>query len=306
MGVHEEVWGKEVASKLYPNNSIVKKAQNDDKYATAKKVTLVVAGADPEVLLDNSTYPLVPTNRTDAVVEYDVRKLESRPTLLNVGLEDISLSYDKRQDVLKSHRASLQTKSTQYCIDTWAPSGTITDRVIRTAGADRKAIVKGATGNRKMITLEEIITAAELLDELDVPEAGRIAFFPAKMKNDLLRIPDIRKSDAFGQIVLPTGKVDTIAGFMIMWRSQAAVYDNVANPSALNMLANNTLDDANAAALFYHPAFVRKGFYKAQVTIGQKMPEYSGGRSLNAVMRMGATPAYNDYMGIVSVVEDHP
>lgn len=305
MGVNQQVWAAEIKEKLFPNNSIVNESTNDDQYATAEKVIIPIAGSTPQVLKNNTNYPLAPVKRTDSTLEYNIDKLETKPNVM-VGLEELSLSYDKRQSIMSNHVKALNTKSATYCIHKWSPLGSITDRVIRTTGGDRDAIVKSATGKRKLIVLDNIITAAEILDSLDVDEDGRVAFLPAKMKNDLMRISDIRKKETFGIETLPNGMVTKIMGFKIMYRSEAAVYNNAASVAPIDLLVGSpTLTDANAAGLFYHPDFVRKGFYNVQANVGQPQPEYSGGQSFNAIMKMGASPAYLDYLGVVALVEDH-
>lgn len=306
MPINIQVWARELAKKLFPDNSITNNAKNDDKYATASKVTLPQAGANPDVLVNNTSYPLTPVQRTDTILEYPVDTLETVPHIIT-GLEELSLSYDKRADILASHVASLNTKSAVYCIHKWSPAATITDRVLRTTGAARPAIVKGASGDRKMIELAQIIEAAALLDDADVPEDGRILFLPARMKNDLLKIADVRKKETFGIETLPSGIVARIMGFKIMYRSQAGIYDNAVNPVAVDMLASPapTLTDVNAAALAFHPDFVRKGFYNAKVNIGHPQASYSGGQDMNAIMKLGASPSYTDFTGVISIVEDH-
>jgi len=302
MSVNQKVWAAEIKDQLFPNNSVVNMSENDDKYATAESVVLPIAGGNPKVLLDNNTYPLVPERRVDTVIEYTVSKLETVPTVI-VGLEELSLSYDKRLSVQKAHVASLNTKSATYCINQWSPQSSAGGHIIRTTGGDRTAIVLGATGLRKMIMLDNIITAAELMDADDIDEDGRLMFLPAKMKNDLFRIADIKNRSLFGMEVLPNGNVNKIMGFKVMYRSLAGVY-NAAATASLNMLAASpSLANSNAAALFYHPNFVRKGFYDVQPNIGQPMPEYSGGQSMNAIMKMGASPAYANYRGVVALVE---
>ena len=302
-GIHPDVWAAEIAEKLFPNNSIVNESKNDDMYATADVVKLPIAGASPDVLKNNNTYPLTPVRRVDTVLEYPVDKLETRPTVI-AGLETLGLSYDKRLSVQSGHVASLNTQAATYVIHKWSPTGTGA-QILRTTGGDRPAIASGASGVRKLIELDSIISASEILDGLDISEDGRIVFFPAKMKNDLMRIADIRKRSDFGIETLPNGVVSRIMGFRVMYRSQAAVYNNGATPTSVDLLAGAAPTTANAAALFFHPDFVRKAFYAVQANIGQPDPLLSGGEAFNAIMKMGASPTYPDYKGVVALVEEH-
>lgn len=301
-GINQDVWAAEIAEQLFPDNSIVNESKNDDMYATADEVNLPIAGANPDVLVNNTTYPLTPVQRTDTVLRYSVDKLETKPSVV-VGLEQISLSYDKRLSIQAAHVSSLNTKSATYVIGKWAPKTSTGGIIVRTTGADRAAIVKGATGLRKRIQLDDIIQVVEILDEADIDEDGRIAYFPAKMRADLFRIADIRNKSEFGIEVLPNGTVSKIMGFKIMYRSEASVY-NAAGTASLDMLAASpSVATSNAGALFFHPNFVRKGFYAVQANISQPSAEYSGGQSMNAIMKMGASPAYPDFRGVVALVE---
>lgn len=302
-GVNPDVWAAEIRDQLFPDNSIVHESKNDDMYATADLVKLPIAGANPDVLKNNTTYPLTPVRRTDTILEYPVETLETIPHII-AGLETLGLSYDKRRSIQAAHVQSLNTQSATYVIHKWSPTGTGA-QILRTTGADRNAIVSGATGLRKLIELDSIIEASEILDSLDIEEDGRVVFFPAKMKNDLMRISDIRKRESFGIETLPSGIVTKIMGFKVMYRSQAAVYNNGATPTPVDMLAATAPTTANAAALFFHPNYVRKAFYAVQANVGQKDPLLSGGEAFNAIMKMGASPAFPDYKGVVALVEAH-
>lgn len=302
-GIHPDVWAAEIRDKLFPNNSIVNESKNDDMYATADVVKLPIAGDNPDVLKNNTTYPLTPAKRTDTVLEYPIETLETVPHIIP-GLEALGLSYDKRQSILSAHVGSLNTQSATYVIHKWSPTGN-NAQILRTTGGDRTAIVNGATGLRKLIELDSIIEASEILDSMDIDEDGRVVFFPAKMKNDLMRIADIRKRESFGIETLPSGIVTKIMGFKVMYRSQAAVYNNGATPTPVDMLAGSAPTTANAAALFFHPNFVRKAFYAVKANIGQPDPLLSGGEAFNAIMKMGASPAFPDYKGVVALVEAH-
>lgn len=301
--INPDIWAKEITSKLFPDNSIVHHSKNDDKYATADIVKLPIAGALPDVVVNDRNYPRAPTSRVDTILEYSMDKLSTKPNLID-EYEDIGLSYPKRMDIQESHVNSLNTQAVTHVVYKWSPEGAGAN-IIRTTGGDRSPIVSGANGQRKRIKLESFFAAYEIMNSDDVNGDGRICFLPASMMSDLMRITDIRKKETYGIETLPSGVVARIMGYKIYYRSLASVYNNVASPEPVSLLTGTPPTTANAAGLFFHPDFVRKAFYNVKANIGQPDPLLDGGRAFNAVMKMGASPAYPDYKGIVSVVEAH-
>ena len=124
---------------------------------------------------------------------------------------------------------------------------------------------------------------------------------PAEMYNDLLGLDKVLSAEYNQTGKLPTGVVNRLYGFDIWIRSYATSYSNAATP-VLRAPGANALTTANAAALFWHPRFVRfaKGLIKVYSDIDK--PEFYGSL-FSAMVRGGGRKRYSDGRGVVALIE---
>jgi hypothetical protein len=302
MAVQTEVWARDIKEQLFPDDSWVARSESDDAFVDNKTVHRPVAGALPTVERNRSTIPATPAGRTDVTVDYDLSEFTSTPTLIK-DIEEIETSYEKRASVLRQHVRQQNLYCANWLQYVW--SATDAAGIIRTTGADRVAQVTGATGNRKAITLDEFFAAAALLDDMDVPEEGRVVLLPSFMYNDLLasEYETLLRLEFTGKARLTGRDLRELAGFAIYKRGKKNVlsYTNAATPVPRDPAAS-ALTTANAAALFWHPEFVcrAKGMVKAYAD--ENKPEYYGS-IFSTMVRAGGAKCYTDGTGVVAVVE---
>lgn len=130
-------------------------------------IHLVDVGADPDVLIDNTSYPLDIQSLPDGDIAISLHKFETKPTSVTDD-ELYAISYDKMGRVKESHSFSIkeaQMKKAAHAI--CASSHTAKTPVIATTGD-----VDPNTG-RKRITKADLIAMKAKLDALHVPAAGR-------------------------------------------------------------------------------------------------------------------------------------
>jgi len=299
MGIQREIWARDIAENLFPDNSFMARAVDDSEFVEGAVVHLPQSGAKPNVQRNRSVLPAVIAQRTDTDATYNIDEFTSDPTLIK-DADEIETSYNKRQNVLEDHNNQLNTQIAEWMGYNWAP--TQAANYVRTNGADRVAFVAGATGNRKKILLDDWLAAKRLLDNMDVPDDGRrFALVPAEMYNDLLEIDKILSSEFNLTGRLPNGVVNEIFGIKIFKRSSSISYSNAATP-ALRAPDAAALTTANAGVLMWHERFVRRALGSVKVYANEDEAAYYGS-VFSAMALAGGRKRYNDQSGVVAIIE---
>lgn len=302
MAILTEVWARDIAEKLFPNDSFVMNAISDDPWVNNKKVHRPQAGALPTVERNRSVFPAVAAQRSDSDNEYDLDEFTSTPTLIR-DIEEVEVSYNKRSSVLKNHIDVLNLQIANWLMYKW--SGTGASQIIRTTGTDIVSNLPGATGNRKRLTLADVMAARTKFNDADIPEEGRNILIPASMYDQLLLDEaDILISKDFrGDADISNGVLRKLFGFNIYTRGRNNVlrYTNAATPVVKEPGAASATTD-NAACLVWHKDFVARA--KGGVKVYSKIDEPSFyGSIFSALARAGGQKIYTDGTGVLSIVE---
>jgi hypothetical protein len=311
MSLLTEVWSSQISENLYQNNDFMKRATDHSMWVRYKTVHVPQSGAKPTVEKNRSVLPATIGSRTDSELTYNLNQYTADPILIT-NLEELQISYAKRQSVLMNIMSQLQFVVSTQTLYTWAPAGA--SRIVRTSGSTSTLNLPHttATGSRKMLTFNDIQAAKQILDNDYVPAAGRILLIPSYMYNiDLLSISGVIQAESFGQAVAPSGVVARVAGFDIMVRPDVLVYDNTATPVIKGIEGDGSLTSAaatdNGAILAYHPNFVAHAlgsitpYYNAGSN-GSGLPEYYGSIFSAEVMH-GASLLYSNQKGVVAIVQ---
>jgi hypothetical protein len=304
-----EVWVADIKEKLFPSNAFQTQALDDSMFVSNRYVNLANAGNLPKVQRNRTTIPAVMTKRDDEAINYMVHEFTSNPTPIQ-DIEEIETAYNKRQSVLKGHIDMQNLKMANWCQYAWA--ATQSANIIRTTGSTRAAVIPGATSTRKAITLNDIFRAKGILDDMDVPEEGRVMLIPAYMYNDLLAAEktSLVNLQTTGESVVQQGEFIRLLGFQIFKRGKRNVlsYTNAGTP--VPRIATNSEDSeysvltaANAAVLFWHPDFVRRALGAIKVYYNEDDPTLFGS-AFSTMARAGARKAYSDETGVVALVEE--
>lgn len=302
MAIQTEVWARDIAEKLFPSDSFVMKAINDDPWVDNKTVHRPNAGALPAVTVNRTTYPATAARRTDADGSYAMDELTSDPTHIP-DIEEVETNYDKRMSVLGTHINVLNRDSANWLAYKWSP--TIGSNIIRTTGDNTLANLPGATGNRKKLKLEDLMTAKGMMDDMDVPMEGRYILIPASMYNNLVidYKTELMSADFRSEATIKDGNVIKVFGFNVYTRgkSNAPRYTNAATPVPVAPgVAGAT--SHNAAAICWHESFVARAKGAVKVYNDDNNPLYYGS-IFSAMARVGGQIVYNDQSGVVSIVE---
>lgn len=165
--LNKEIWLAEIMEKFYPDWSFLSVVRDLSMFVENNTLNLADAGVDPNVLINNSTYPIPYAQRSDVPLALPMDTYDTENTLVR-NIEEMETSYDKMASVILGHKNALLNKLAQKAAHAYAPSadGTYTP-VLSTSGA--------TDGNNfKKITLDDILRLALAFDKLDAPDTGRI------------------------------------------------------------------------------------------------------------------------------------
>jgi len=136
-------------------------------------------GADPDVLINNNTYPIAVAQRTDTSTAISLFKYDTTNTIITDD-ELYALPYDKPGTVQEQHRLTLEEHTQSHALHSLAPvADTTKTPIIETTGED------DGTG-RKRLTSKDLVTLKTKLDKLKVPMKGRVLVLCPEHIADLL------------------------------------------------------------------------------------------------------------------------
>lgn len=303
MSIVNEVWTTDIAENIYPDSSFIAQSIDESEFVDEHgAINSPISGVAPDVVINGTSFPVNPVQRTDTNNRYVCDAFRTKPIFVQ-NIEEMEVSYNKRASVLRDHQESLMAQQANMVAYNWAAE--VAGQIVRTSGDTRTAFVAGATGDRKKITLDDLLKAKRVLDNQDVPSEGRVLLIPSEMYNDLLEIDNVIQANRHGKETLPSGAVDMLYGFAIYTRSSVVSYTNAALPLRRSPESGTAVDvAANAAAICYHPSFVKHGKGTVKVFTDDDNPTFYGSL-FSAESKLASTKRYTDGRGIVSIVEAH-
>jgi hypothetical protein len=160
-----------------------------DQYVGNNVINLAQIGADPAVLINNTTYPINTAARTDDNNALALFKYDTENTVITDD-ELYALPYDKPGSVVRQHRDALTEKMADHAIHGLCVSAdSATTPVLQTTGAN------DGTG-RARLTAQDLINLQVKLDNLKVPTRGRRLVLCPEHCGDLL-IADLSFAQRF-------------------------------------------------------------------------------------------------------------
>lgn len=136
-------------------------------------------GADPEVLINNNTYPITVAQRTDTSSAISLFKYDTTNTKITDD-ELYALPYDKPGSVQEQHRETLEERTQEHALHSLAPlANTANTPIFVTTGED------DGTGRKRLIS-KDLINYKKVLDKLKIPMKGRVLVLCAEHVADLL------------------------------------------------------------------------------------------------------------------------
>ncbi len=297
MGLHKEIWLNSVVGNLFPDNTFAIRSANHSAFVTNKTVHVPNAGAKPGVTKNRDSYPATVQTRSDNELTYDIAEFTTDPFRVP-NAESVELSYDKRESIISASRSALVEAIHNSLIRSWVPSGYT---VVKTTGESTTAHI--GTGNRKLVTIADILAVKKEFDKNDVPATGRCFLLDAEMYDQLLGALTTHQADAFlATADAKKGTVGTLYGFDFYMRS--SVLRTVAACTSLAAEGSTTVTDS-AAGIAWQADCVARAQGESELFEQANDPTYYAD-VFSMLVRAGGSYCRYDKKGVVILAQDTP
>lgn len=307
MALINEVWVQEIQNALNRNADFLPYSIDHSAYIAFGTVHIPQSGANPTVVKNPATFPLAISERTDTDRTYALNQYALEPTLIT-NLDELQVSYDKRQSVLGQQITTLTQRIGDEVAISWTATGAA-NLVATTGAASSTALAPGATGTRLAVTLTDIANLARKLDMDNVPRGGRKLLMSTDMFWQLFQISDVLRASYNGfqnqPNVIQSGIVGQIFGFDVMIRPVVSVFATGATSPKAYGAATATTD--NLACIAFHTSTVCRALgamtplYDAGSN-GNGKPEYLGS-IFNMEVMLGSAILRTDMKGVAALVQ---
>jgi len=210
-------------------------------------IDLTEIGVDPSVLINNTTYPISVTARTDDSTPVKLKKFDTTNTKVTDD-ELYALPYDKIGSVQEQHRLTLEEVTAMYGLHSLAPAenGANTP-VLETTGAD------DGTGRKRLVS-KDVIALKAAFDKLKIPSANRVLVLSSIHASDLL-IEDLNFAQRYQNTTAGVIAMN-FYGFKVYEHGYNPVYDGTSlEKKAYGATGAST--DRNASTAFHAPHAVK-------------------------------------------------
>ena len=266
-GVYTEIWTGELVKYLrrgleatwldgIPDSSSI--VNND-------VIHLVEVGVDPDVLINNTTYPIPLQALDDADIAIQLDKFQTKVTPVTDD-ELYAISYDKMSRVKESHGNAINDSKFQKAAHALcAQQDTATTPVLVTTGA------RDADTGRLKLCVQDIINLKRALDKLKVPADNRRLVLCTDHVNDLLETSQVFKEQY--NINRNDGTVGKLFGFNIYEFANNPLYTTAGVKKAVGATADT--GEFQCSFAFYVPrVFKATGSTKMYYSEASTDPEY--------------------------------
>lgn len=260
-GVFTEIWTGELVKRLRGGMTASWLDGVSDYSAAVNNevVHLVDVGGDPDVLINNTTYPIPAQELEDGDIALGLDKFQTKKTVVSDDTL-FAISYDKIGSVIERHGDAITIGKFKKAAHAVAPqSDTDTTPVIQTSGE------AGADG-RKKLTRKDIIALKRRLDAQGYPATGRRLVLCSDHVNDLLE-EDQKFRDQYYNYT--SGKIANMYGFEVYEFENCPFYTKEGTKVPYKTTPSGT--DHQASFCFYTKRLFRaqgstKMYYKDAVT----------------------------------------
>lgn len=291
-GVLTEIWTGEVVKKLnagldgswldgIPDNSSI--VEND-------VIHLADCGVEPDVLINNTTYPISLQALDDADIPVSLDKFQTKVTPVTDD-ELYACSYDKMSRVKEAHGNAITAAKFQKAAHALS-LGKLAAGLpfVKTSGD----VEGGGTTGRRRLTREDVISLKALFDKAGVPSQGRRLVLCPDHVNDLLLL-DQKFADQYYNY--QSGKVSNLYGFEVYEYVNCPLYTTAGVKKDLGATAS-TGEYQASFAFWTDRVFKATGSTKMYYSEASTDPEYQRNK-INFCHRFIAMPKKTDACGVI-------
>lgn len=260
-GVFTEIWTGELVKQLR-GGMTASWLDGVSDYSAAvdnEVIHLVDVGGDPDVLINNTTYPIPVQDLGDGDIALGLDKFQTKKTVVSDDTL-FAISYDIIGSVIERHGDAINIAKFKKAAHAVAPqSNTDTTPVIPTTGE------KDANGRQKL-TRKDILSLKRALDAKGYPATGRRLVLCSDHVNDLLE-EDQKFRDQYYNYT--SGKIANMYGFDVYEFENCPFYTKEGTKVAFKTTPGET--DHQASFCFYTKRLFRaqgstKMYYKEATT----------------------------------------
>lgn len=266
-GVYKEIWTGEVVKRLDAELSASWMEGIPDQSALVQNdvIHLVDIGVEPDVLINNTTYPIPEQAITDADIPIGLDKYQTKVTPVTDD-ELHAISYDKMARVIGLHepaisKARYRKAAHAICCSENTPK----TPVLSTSGA-----VDPTTGRKRMVKAD-LIALKAALDNLGVPADGRrLVLNPEHVQDILMFDENFSRQYSLDNV---NGKVGRLYGFDIFEYAATPYYTTEGVKKAVD--ATPDAGEFRCSFAFYKDRIFRaSGSLKMYFSRAETDPEY--------------------------------
>lgn len=266
-GVLKEVWTGELVKSLreFMSGSWLNRIPDHSSIANNDVIHLVEVGVDPDVLVNNTTYPIPLQALNDQDIAISLDKFQTKVTPITDD-ELYAISYDKMGRVKESHANAIHdSKVAKSAHSLCANENTDKTPVLASTGE------RDATNGRLKFTIKDLARMKSAMDKLKVPVANRILVLCTDHVNDLLETDQSFKEQY--NINRNDGTIGRLYGFDIYQESNTPYYTTGGVKKALGS-TGSTGEFQCSFAFYVNRTFKATGSTKMYYSSAETDPEY--------------------------------
>lgn len=281
MPIEKQIWIGIVLEHMTPKTSFLSASRNMDEFVENNTINLADAGVEPEVFVDNDTYPVGIVERKDVPVALPLHTLDTQNTVVR-NIEEKESSYNKMESVTTGHKNALTRKRAALAAHNWCPMQNAEfTPVLQATG------VPDATG-RKRLTFDD-------LDEME----ARFEDLEADMENLILVLNTQHKADLKAEnrkLYKECIKDGKIGNFTVFSYSKLPYFDITTKKK--QAFGSATTENSAMASLVYVKNEVMAATGDTEPFVTYKDPG-ARGDILGYQQRFTALPLRNKYIGAI-------
>jgi hypothetical protein len=183
-GVNKEIWIDKLKENFYSAYEWLNGVEDWSQWVEFNTINFTVAGGDPVILKNNSSWPIVAAQRTDTNSTVVLDTYDSTTTRVR-NVEEIESVIDKLESVVRQHRSKLMQEIVTECLWNYAPATAAAGNIAAT-GANRSVVIGSQSTVASTLTLQDIASLQERWDAMDAPLEGRTLVLNPYHRRDLM------------------------------------------------------------------------------------------------------------------------
>ena len=183
-GLFKEIWIGKLMENFYPDDSFLVRSVDMTAFVENNTINLADAGVDPVVLVNNTTYPIPMSERTDNPIALPLDYFDTQNTVVR-NATSIQLAYNKLESVIRQHRLALRKTNVQKAAHAYGPNSNAPLTPVLAIGANN--------------IIDVLIDMEAAFDAQDIPQEDRIALLCPSHKAALKKADKVLFKDVFGQ-----------------------------------------------------------------------------------------------------------